>query len=64
MNRLNRCEIQSVAQQPIQVQAAPAQGYMPINIVDTQWVTGIFVIFGLVFWAIMGSMADDPGERF
>ena len=24
------------------------------------WMTGIFVIFGLVFWAIMGSMADDP----
>ena len=65
---------QPVAQQPIQVQAAPAQGYMPINVntgkeekewgiwtpTPAEWGTAILVLLGLVFWAIMGSMADDP----
>ena len=65
---------QSVAQQPVQVQAAPAQGYMPINIntgkeekewgiftpTPAEWVTGSLVILGLVCWAIMGSMIDSP----
>ena len=65
---------QPVAQQPIQVQAAPAQGYMPINVntgeeekewgiftpTPAEWVTTCLVFLGLVFWAIMGLMADDP----
>ena len=64
---------QPVAQQPVHVQAAPAQGYMPINVntgkgekewgiwtpTPAEWMTGIYVVLGLVFWVIMGSMADN-----
>jgi|TARA_B110000263_G_scaffold200695_1_gene179970 hypothetical protein len=55
---------QSVAQQPVHVQAVPAQGHMPINMntgkEEKEWgiftptpaemMTGIFVVLGLLSW--------------
>ena len=67
---------QPVAQQPVQVQAVPAQGQMPVNAytakeekewgiftyTPAEWVTGACVALGLLFWMLSywSIDAEDP----
>tara|TARA_B100000003_G_scaffold159512_1_gene145199 strand:- start:92 stop:421 length:330 start_codon:yes stop_codon:yes gene_type:complete len=67
---------QPVAQQPVQVQAVPAQGQMPVNAytakeekewgiftyTPAEWVTGALVTLGLLFWMLSywSIDAEDP----
>ena len=65
---------QPVAPQPVQVQAVPVQGQMPVNAytakeekewniftyTPAEWVTGFFVALGLFFWMLAYWAADSP----
>ena len=64
---------QPVTQQPVQVQAVPAQGHMPVSGITgkeekewgvwtptpAEWVTGVLVLVGLLFWYISTAVLED-----